>query len=117
MTITLPTFTPLEESLFLTLCCRALDNRSQRPILGDAMADEIVLIDTTRRCISDTSSQRHTPRPEAGRGPSRFLARHPNAVGLDLGAGLDTRVVRLDPPSTVDCTTSTFLRSLPHENA
>jgi O-methyltransferase involved in polyketide biosynthesis len=26
----------------------------------------------------------------------------PNAVGLDLGAGLDTRVVRLAPPSTVD---------------
>jgi O-methyltransferase involved in polyketide biosynthesis len=33
---------------------------------------------------------------------SRFLARHPDAVGLDLGAGLDTRVVRLAPPSTVD---------------
>ena len=42
MTITLPAFTPLEESLFLTLCCRALDNRSEQPILGDAMADEIV---------------------------------------------------------------------------
>ena len=42
MTITLPPFTPLEESLFLTLCCRALDNRSEQPILSDAMADEIV---------------------------------------------------------------------------
>ncbi len=104
MTITLPTFTPLEESLFLTLCCRALDNRSQRPILGDAMADEIVLNATLRAQKLDEAT-------------SRFLARHPNAVGLDLDAGLDTRVVRLDPPSTVDCTTSTFLRSLPHENA
>jgi len=42
MTIILPAFTPLEESLFVTLCCRALDNRSEPPILGDAMADEIV---------------------------------------------------------------------------
>jgi O-methyltransferase involved in polyketide biosynthesis len=33
---------------------------------------------------------------------SRFLARHPDGVGLDLGAGLDTRVLRIDPPSTVD---------------
>ena len=31
---------------------------------------------------------------------SGFLGRHLNAVGLDLGAGLDTRAVRLDPPST-----------------
>src|SRR6185312_13076379 len=33
---------------------------------------------------------------------SDFLARHPDAIGLDLGAGLDTRAVRIDPPSTVD---------------
>jgi O-methyltransferase involved in polyketide biosynthesis len=32
----------------------------------------------------------------------RFFARHPRAVGLDLGAGLDTRVFRIDPPATVD---------------
>jgi len=42
MGITLPAFTPLEDSLWLTLCCRALDNRAPHPILGDAMADEIV---------------------------------------------------------------------------
>ncbi len=42
MAIALPTFTPLEDSLWLTLCARALDNRSPHPILGDAMADEIV---------------------------------------------------------------------------
>ena len=27
MAVKLPTFTPLEDSLWLTLCCRALDNR------------------------------------------------------------------------------------------
>lgn len=31
-----------------------------------------------------------------------FVARHPDAVVLDLGAGLDTRVHRVAPPPTVD---------------
>ena len=42
MGITLPAFTPLEDSLWLTLCCRALDYRTPDPVLGDAMADQIV---------------------------------------------------------------------------
>ena len=33
---------------------------------------------------------------------SGFLARHPDAVGLDLGAGLDTRMASIAPPPTVD---------------
>ena len=32
----------------------------------------------------------------------RFVTRHPGAVGLDLGTGLDTRVFRIAPPPTVD---------------
>jgi hypothetical protein len=39
--VTLPAFTALEESLFLTLYARALDNRAPHPILA-AMADELV---------------------------------------------------------------------------
>jgi O-methyltransferase involved in polyketide biosynthesis len=35
-------FTPVEDSLFLTLYSRALDNRLSKPILSDATADEIV---------------------------------------------------------------------------
>jgi len=42
MAVTLPAFTPLEDSLFLTLYARALDNRRPHPILGDATADQIV---------------------------------------------------------------------------
>jgi hypothetical protein len=42
MNITLPAFTPVEESLFLTQCGRALDNRSPHPILADAMAAETI---------------------------------------------------------------------------
>jgi O-methyltransferase involved in polyketide biosynthesis len=106
MGTTLPAFTPLEDSLFVTLCCRALDNRSPNPILGDAMADEIVRalgydyghlrIDTNLRL---NAALRAKKMDEVA---SAFLARHPDAVGLDLGAGLDTRAIRLAPPSTVD---------------
>ena len=32
----------------------------------------------------------------------RFVVLHPDAVVLDLGAGLDDRMFRVDPPSTVD---------------
>jgi O-methyltransferase involved in polyketide biosynthesis len=91
MTITLPAFTPLEESLFLTLCCRALDNRSAQPILGDAMADEIV-----RELDYD------------------YEALHISA-DLMLNATLERSASTCRPPLTG--TTSTFLRSLPHENA
>ncbi len=106
MATTLPAFTPVEDSLFLTLCCRALDYRSPRPVPGDARADEIVRtldydhdrlhIDTNLRL---NAALRAKKLDEVA---SRFLARHPDGVGLDLGAGLDTRVLRIDPPSTVD---------------
>ena len=33
---------------------------------------------------------------------SAFIRHHPDAVGLDLGAGLDTRMVRLAPPATAE---------------
>jgi O-methyltransferase involved in polyketide biosynthesis len=42
MSITLPAFTTMQESLFLTLCGRALDNRLPHPILGDTMAEQLV---------------------------------------------------------------------------
>jgi|SRR5215207_5271751 len=106
MTITLPTFTPLEDSLFLTLYARARDHRRPRPVLGDAMADQIVrtldydygqLRIDTNLILSVALRAKKLDQVA-----SDFLARHPDAVGLDLGAGLDTRAARLDVPSTVD---------------
>jgi O-methyltransferase involved in polyketide biosynthesis len=106
MTITLPAFTPLEDSLFLTLCARALDNRSAEPILADAMADEIVrTLDYDYQALhisTDLMLNATLRAKKLDEVASRFLARHPNAVGLDLGAGLDTRAARLAPPSSVD---------------
>jgi Leucine carboxyl methyltransferase len=104
--ISLPAFTPLEDSLFLTLCARALDNRSSHPILADAAADEMV-----RKLDYDydqfhlntnlivTCAHRAKKLDEVA---ARFLDRHPSAIGLDLGTGLDTRSVRIAPPSTAD---------------
>ena len=103
---TLPVFTPMQESLYLTLCGRALDNHLPHPILGDPMATQLV-----RKLGYDCGRFRLSASPilnialrakkldEVAR---QFISRHPNAVGLDLGAGLDTRVVRIAPPPTVD---------------
>jgi O-methyltransferase involved in polyketide biosynthesis len=103
MAVTLPSFTPLEDSLFLTLYARALDNRRPHPILGD---DQIVRatdyeydkLDIKTNLILNVALRAKKLDQVA----SDFLTRHPDAVGLDLGAGLDTRFERLAPPPTVD---------------
>jgi O-methyltransferase involved in polyketide biosynthesis len=106
MTITLPAFTPMQQSLFLTLCGRALDNQLPHPILADTMADEIV-----RELGCDCAKFRLSASPiinialrakKLDEVAQRFITRHPDAVALDLGAGLDTRVFRIAPPPTVD---------------
>jgi methyltransferase (TIGR00027 family) len=106
MAITLPALTPIEDSLFLTLCGRALDNRSPDPLLADATADEIVRrLDHDYGRLHINSNLRLNVALRAKKldeVAEAFLARHPDAVGLDLGAGLDTRAFRLDPPPTVD---------------
>jgi O-methyltransferase involved in polyketide biosynthesis len=106
MNITLPTFTPLEDSLWLTLCGRALDNRSSHPILGDATSDQIVRtldydygrlnIDTNFRLSVAVRAKK------LDQVVANFLDRHPDAVVLDLGVGLDTRHTRLAAPATAD---------------
>src|SRR5918911_4997219 len=106
MYITLPALTPIEESLFLTLCGRALDYRSPHSILSDAMADEIV-----RKLDYDCERFRLSASPiinialrakKQDEVALRFVASHPDALALDLGAGLDSRMLRINPPSTVE---------------
>jgi O-methyltransferase involved in polyketide biosynthesis len=106
MSIVLPLFPPIEETLYLPLCGRALDNHLGQPILGDTMAEQVVSTlgyDCGRFRLSASPilniAHRAKKLDQVARG---FIARHPNAIGLDLGAGLDTRVFRLDPPAGVD---------------
>ena len=112
MSITLPAFTPAQESLFLTLGGRALDSRLARPFLGDTMADKLITrIGYDLSKFPKLSTTKLDPRTKvfdiAVRAKRldevvrRFVIGHPEAVVLDLGAGLDGRVSRVEPPSTV----------------
>jgi O-methyltransferase involved in polyketide biosynthesis len=113
VSLRLPAFTPAQESLFLTLGGRALDSRLRRPFLGDTMADEIITrIGYDLSKFPTISTTRVDPRAKvfeiAVRAKRldevvrRFVLRNPDAVVLELGAGLDGRVFRVNPPSTVD---------------
>ena len=113
MSIALPEFTPAQESLFLTLGSRALDSRLPRPFLGDTMADEIIAtigygLDKFPQLNTKLLDRRSKVFDVAVRAKildemvRRFVLRQPDAVVLDLGAGLDGRIFRVNPPPTVE---------------
>src|SRR5262249_16599496 len=85
---------------------RALDSRWPRPILRDALADDIVNridydfaalgVPNSVVCQSALRAKMLDDRVRA------FTAEHPNAVVVDLGAGLDTGLFRVTPPNGGD---------------
>lgn len=91
-----------------TLYLRAYENRSPASILGDAAAAEAV-----DRIEYDWDRMRRSMRPASNQylvtmrakqfddWSADFLRRHPNAVVLHLGCGMDTRAFRLRPPEDV----------------
>ncbi|MGI5218880.1 class I SAM-dependent methyltransferase [Nocardia sp. CA-290969] len=91
-----------------TLYLRACDSRSPHSVLGDRAAADVV-----DRIDYDWDRIRRTIRPgvnqwlvalRAARLDSwsaDFLGRHPDAVVLHLGCGMDTRAFRLRPPPEV----------------
>ena len=99
-------FTPVEETALLTEYARALDSRSPRPILGDTLADEVVGrinydfaglgVISSVVCLVALRAKMLDERIRA------FTTVHPDAVVVDLGAGLNSAVFRVDPPQTVD---------------
>lgn len=103
---TLPNFTPLEDSLFLTLAGRALDSRSERSLLHDTTAEAIVQrlgYDATRFHLSTSPILGIAHRSKKlDQLTERFIDAHQDAVVLDLGVGLDTRHARVAPPESVD---------------
>ncbi|MFI5690281.1 class I SAM-dependent methyltransferase [Kribbella sp. NPDC051586] len=106
MTITLPKFDQLESSLWLTLCGRALDNRRDHPVLGDELADRIVrTLDYDYRALKVSASSAIYIAHRAlklDQIAQNFVSAHPDAIGLDLGAGLDSRAHRIELPTTAD---------------
>jgi O-methyltransferase involved in polyketide biosynthesis len=98
----------VEWTNLVTLYLRAYESRSKRPILGDkAAADAVDRIDYDFRRIHRMSlpaSNQYLVALRARRLDdwcADYLARHPNAVVLHLGCGLDGRAFRLDVPPSV----------------
>src|SRR5215472_16613101 len=98
--------TPAQESLFLTLHFRALDYRSPSPILADAtsaqLADSIGYDFRQLKVIGAKSLDLALRTNTLDKLVSAFVARHGDAVVLDLGCGLDPRQVRCHPPISID---------------
>src|SRR5271163_288369 len=106
MGIAITELTPVERPTFVTEYARALDSRWPRPIPGDTLADEIVAkIDYDFHALGVPSSvvcQTALRAKMLDDRVRRFISQHPDAVVVDLGAGLDTGMLRVAPPATVD---------------
>jgi O-methyltransferase involved in polyketide biosynthesis len=106
MGIAVTEFIPVEQTAFLTEYARALDSRWPRPILGDKLADEIVAkidydfaglgVPVSVVCQWALHAKMLDDRVR------NFASEHPDAVVVDLGAGLDAGMFRVDPPASVD---------------
>ncbi|MGW3277227.1 class I SAM-dependent methyltransferase [Nocardia rhamnosiphila] len=101
---------PAQETLFLTLCARAMDSTEPNPILGDTLAAAVA-----DRIAEDTgydfAQLKLTPSLVASTALRakklddvihQFVTTHPDAIVVDLGCGLDTRLARCTPPSGID---------------
>lgn len=91
---------PISETLFIPLAARAAETARDNPIISDKKSAEIIKTMNLENKITDggpISTQGILARTkviddEAG----RILSRNPNALVLNLGAGLDTRIIRMD---------------------
>src|SRR5690242_9271042 len=98
--------TPVEETALPTLYARAVDARAPQQILGDQVADEVVSkidydfaglgVVPSVVCLVSLRAKILDDRIRA------FVAEHADGQVVDIGAGLDSGVFRVDPPSTVD---------------
>ncbi|WP_214414145.1 class I SAM-dependent methyltransferase [Sphaerisporangium fuscum] len=91
-------------TLLGTLYLRAWESRLPHPILGDHYAAEAI-----ERIDYDFAKLKRRVRPDGNQflvalrarqlddWSRAFLARHPDATVLQLGCGLDSRMLRLDP--------------------
>jgi len=97
----------VEWTNLVTLYLRAYESRSPRPILGDhAAAEAVDRIDYNFKRIHRAAQPWGNQFLVALRAKklddwtADFVRRHPDAVVLHLGCGLDTRAFRIDRPPT-----------------
>jgi O-methyltransferase involved in polyketide biosynthesis len=93
-----------KSTLFITLCAKAMDYRSPHSILHDKAADDLL-----RRLAIDPSKYQGFGHEiivvrarQLDEWTVDFLQKNDNAVVLNLGCGLDTRYIRIQPPASVD---------------
>lgn len=101
-----PPFAPrgVQETLVIPLYAKALDYRSKHSILHDAKADEIVRstdYDFEHLRSAGTASLFAARARQLDDWVREFLAANPDGVVLNLGCGLDSRISRIAPPTTV----------------
>jgi O-methyltransferase involved in polyketide biosynthesis len=99
-------FSPVEETALLTLYARALDSRRARSILRDTMADDMAHkirfdfaglgVSSSVVCLVALRAKMLDDRVRA------FISDHADGIVVDLGAGLDSALFRVNPPVTVD---------------
>lgn len=106
MPIAVTEFSRLEQTAFLTAYARALDNRSPDPILGDEFSDRVVgLIDydfASFRIPASVVRQTALRAKLLDERIAKFTTANPDAVVVDLGAGLNAPLSRVRPPASVD---------------
>lgn len=106
MPIAVTEFSLVEQTAFLTAYARALDNRAPTPILGDEFSDRVVgLIDydfAGFRIPASVVRQTALRAKMLDERVRKYTAAHPDAVVVDLGAGLNEPLARVRPPAGVD---------------
>ncbi len=94
-----------KETMLLALYSRAMESRSKDPFLRDPMAEEAVKridYDFERTKTSYVESLQVVLRArQLDLWTEAFLTRHPEAIVLQLGCGLDSRMYRVGPPPSV----------------
>jgi O-methyltransferase involved in polyketide biosynthesis len=97
-------FTKEKETLLIPLFAKALDNRRKDPILRDQGAEEIVAridYDFQRLGSFGGSGLMVIRAKQLDEWINDFLSHYHNSMVVNLGCGLDTRVLRIDPPTNV----------------
>lgn len=101
-----PELNPVEKTIYLTVVSRARDARSREPILDDSWSVQVRdALDYDFEALRMPVKEKFTV---AIRGKQlddwcrSFIRKHPDAVVIELGCGLDDRSRRVSPPDGVD---------------
>lgn len=114
---TRPNLSSVAETLLITLYIRATESQRPDALINDERAEALVRQldqETLRKTLALTDDFSRVAVILKGREFDRFaqgfLARHPDAVVVHIGCGLDTRFERVDN-GRVECSTWTCRRS------